>query len=154
MHAGNPRQLGFEVRNRPQIWIVCVEVTKSPPQQREQLWFVVITLGADFNQLDKVSSGLSAEIIFADAGERILEDDFGQGVQGRFAAGDDRDLRFEKKIELARERSFGATRAFGHSLNAAERLGAPGNDQAGVAKLAFAQKNRGRALHAPNLARD
>ena len=79
----------------------------------------MITLCTNLNQLDKVSGGLSAEIISADAGERILEDDFGQRVQGRFAAGDDRDLRFEKKIELARERSFGATRAFGDRLNAA-----------------------------------
>src|SRR6266581_3567572 len=113
---------------------------------------MMIALGANLNQLDKVSSGLSAEIIFADAGERILEDDFGQGVQGRFAAGDDRDLRFEKKIELARERSFGATRAFGDRLNAAQRLGAPGDNQTGIAKLTFAQKDRGGALHATNLA--
>ena len=74
-------------------------------------------------------------------------------TEARSAETRDLDLRFEKQIKLSRERRFRATRAFGHGLNAAQRLGAPGNDQAGVAKLAFAQKNRGGALHTANLAR-
>ena len=119
MHAGNPRQLGFEVPNRPQIWIVCVEVTKSPPQQRKQLGLVVITLGTDFDQLDKIGGGLSAQIIFADANKRISNHNFRERVQRRFAARHDRYFSFKKKIELAGERSLGPARTFGHRLNAA-----------------------------------
>src|SRR5436853_6104717 len=99
------------------VWIVGVKITKRAPQERKQLRLMMIALGANLNQLDKVSGGLSAEIILADAGERILEDDFGQRVQGRSAAGDDRALRFEKEIELARERRLRATRAFGDRSN-------------------------------------
>jgi len=40
----------------------------------------MITLGANLDQLDKISGGLGAQIILADAGERIFEDDFGQRV--------------------------------------------------------------------------
>src|SRR5437763_1196664 len=75
-------------------------------------------------------------------------------MQRRFATGCDRYLSFKKEIELAGEWRFGATGAFGHGLNAAQRLRAPGNNQAGIAKLAFAEKDRGRALHATNLACD
>src|SRR5438477_8641629 len=78
MHAGDPRELGFEMRNRAQVWIVGVEITKRPAQEREQFRFMMITLGANLDQLDKISRGLRAQIILADAGERIFEDDFGQ----------------------------------------------------------------------------
>src|SRR5438132_567989 len=113
----------------------------------------MIALCANLDQLDEICGGLGAKIIFPDANERILEHDFGQSVQRRFTTWHDRYLSFEKEIELAGEWSFGAARAFGDRLNATERFGAPGNDQAGVAKLAFPQKNRGRALHGANLAR-
>src|SRR5207249_2669270 len=138
MHAGDPRELGFEMRNRAQVWIVGVEITKRPAQEREQFRFMMITLGTNLDQLDKISRGLRAQIILADAGERIFEDDFGQRVQCRFATCYHRDLGFKKEIELASEWSFGAARAFGHRLNASQRLRAPGDDQTGVAKLAFA----------------
>jgi hypothetical protein len=35
MHAGDPRELGFKMLNRAQVWIVGVEVTKRPAQERE-----------------------------------------------------------------------------------------------------------------------
>src|SRR5437867_6675850 len=138
MHAGDPRELGFEMRNRTQVWIVSVEVTKRPAQEREQLRLVMITLGANLDQLDKISRGLGAQIILTDARERVFEDNFGQRVQCRFAACYHRDFGFKEKIELASEWSFGAARAFGDRLNASQRLRAPGDDQTGVAKLAFA----------------
>ena len=119
MDAGDPRELGFEMRNRAQVWIVGIEVTKRSAQEREQLRLVMITLGANLDQLDKISGGLGAQIILADAGERIFEDDFGQRVQCRFATCYHRDLGFKKEIELASEWSFGAACAFGHRLNAA-----------------------------------
>src|ERR1700692_834796 len=106
------------MRDRAQVRVVGVEITKRTAQEREQLRLVMIALGANLNQLDKVSGRLSAKIICPDAGERIFEDHFGQSVQRRFAARHDRDLRFEKKIELAGEWSFGAARPFGYRLNA------------------------------------
>ena len=154
MDARDARQLGFKMRDRPQVWIVRVEVTEGAAQQREQFRLVMIALGANLDQLDEICGRLSPNVILPNTGEGILEDDLSQGMQRRFAAGCDRYLGFKEEIELAGEWRLGATGAFGHGLNAAERLGAPGNNQAGVAKLAFAQKNRGRALHATNLARD
>src|SRR6266404_7006343 len=100
MHAGDPRELGFEMRNRTQVWIVGVEVSKRPAQECEQLRLVMITLGANLDQLDKISRGLGAQIIFADAGERISEDDFGQRVQCRFATCYHRDSASKKRSSL------------------------------------------------------
>ena len=114
----------------------------------------MIALGADLDQLDKISGSLGPLVIFADSRKRIPDDNFSQSVQGRFSTRHNRDLRLEEKIKLAGERCFCTTRAFGHCLNAAQRLGAPGNDQAGVTEFAFAKKNRRRGLHGENLARD
>src|ERR1700731_1832327 len=107
------------MRDRAQVRIVDVQITKRAAQEREQLGLVMIALGANLNQLDKVSGGLSAKIILTDAGERIFEDNFGQGVQRRSPTCYHRNLGFEKQIELAGEWSFRAARAFGHRLNAA-----------------------------------
>ena len=153
MHTRGASKLGFEMRDCAQVRMVLVEVTKRAPQQVEQLRFVMIALRANLDQLDKIGCGLSTEIILSDTREWILDHNFGQRVQRRFAARHDRDLGFKKKIELAGERSLRAASAFSNSLDAAERFGAPRNDQAGIAKLAFTQKNRGRALHSANLAR-
>ena len=119
MHTHDARELGFEMRNRTQIWIVGVEITEGPVQECKQLRFVMIAFSANLDQLDKVSSGLRAEIIFPDARERILDDNFSQRVQRRFAARHDRYFSFKKKIELAGERSLGPARTFRHGLDAA-----------------------------------
>jgi hypothetical protein len=79
----------------------------------------MIALGANLDQLDKVSGGLSAQIIRPNAGERISNDDFGQRVQCRFATCYHRDLGFKEEIELAREWSFRAARTFRYRLDAA-----------------------------------
>lgn len=138
MHAGNARELGFKMRDRAQVRIVDVKITKRAAQEREQFRLVMIALGANLNQFDKVSGSLGAKVIFPDADERIFENDFGQGVQRRFATCYYRNFRFEEKIEFAGEWSFRTAGAFSHGLNAAQRLSTPGNDQTGVAKLAFA----------------
>src|SRR4051812_17252563 len=106
------------MRDRAQVRIIAVQITERAAQKRKQLRLVMIALGANLDQLDKVSRSLSAKIIFPDTGERIFEDDFGESVERRFPAHDDRNFRFKKKIELARERSFRAARALGHRLNA------------------------------------
>ena len=119
MHAGDARQLSFKMGDRAQVWIVGVEITERATQEREQFRLVMIPLGANLYQLDKVSGHLSAKIIFPDAGERVFEDNFSQGMQGGFAAGDDRNFGFEEKIEFAGEWSLGPARTFGHRLDAA-----------------------------------
>ena len=88
----------------------------------------MIRFGADLDQLNKIRRGLSTEIIAANSNERISDNDFSQRVQCRFPTRDDRDLGFKKKIELAGERRFRAARAFGDSLNATQRFGAPGDN--------------------------
>src|SRR5438477_12832378 len=119
MHPGNTRQLSFEMRDRTQVWIISVKIAKCPAQEREQFRLMMIALGTNLDQLNKVSGGLSSEIIFSDAYERIFDDNFSQCVQRRFAARHNRDFRFEKKIELAGEWSLCAARALSDCLDAA-----------------------------------
>src|ERR1700693_4938789 len=97
-HAGDASKLSFKMGDRAQGWIVGVEITERATQEREQFRLVMIALGANLYQLEQVGSRLSAKIILPDAGERIFEDDFRQSVQGRFAAGDDRNFGFEEEI--------------------------------------------------------
>src|SRR5207245_2083646 len=59
----------------------------------------------------------------------------------------------EKQIQSAGKRTFGAARPFRDGLNAAERFGAPRNNEAGIAELPFAQQDCRCALHPSNLAR-
>ena len=114
----------------------------------------MIAFGANFNQLDEICRRLGAKIILANARKRISDDDFSQGMQRRPSTRHHRNFRFEKEIEFAGKRRFRAARAFGDRLDAAQTLGAPGNDETGIAKLAFAKKNRRRGLHGQNLARE
>ena len=153
MHPRNTRELSFKMCDRAHVRIIGVEITERSPQKRVELRFVMIALGADFDQLDEVSRGLSAQIIAANSDERIFDDDLGQRVQSRFSAWDERNLRFEKQIELTRERRLCAASAFGDGLDTTERFGAPGDNETGVAELSFANQDRARAVHGSNLAR-
>jgi len=95
---------------------------------------------------------LHAKIIFLNSGKRILDDHFCQRVQSRPATRSNGDLCFKEKIEFASKWSLGTAGAFGDSLDAAERLRAPGNNQAGIAKVSLPQKNGSCALHILSLA--
>jgi hypothetical protein len=147
VHTGDSGQLGLEVHNRSKVWLVTIKVTKGTPQKPEQLRLMMITLGTNFDQLDKIGGGLGAEIILPDTRERIAQRDFGEGVKVRLPAWCNGDIGFEKQIQFTGERTFGAASAFGHGLNAAQRLGTPRHNQAGVAKFPFAQKNGRSAWH-------
>ena len=46
----------------------------------------MIPLGANLDQLDEIGGSLRAQILAANAGERIFQDDFGQRMQIGFAA--------------------------------------------------------------------
>jgi hypothetical protein len=114
----------------------------------------MIAFRTNLNQLDKICRRLDPKVSLANSRERIRHHDLGESVQRRFSTRHERDFRFEKKVEFTGERSFGAACAFGYCLNAAQRLSAPRNDQAGITELAFAKKNRRSGLHGKNLARD
>ena len=62
-------------------------------------------------------------------------------MQIRFKTLRDRYLRFEKQIEPPAEGTIWSTRTASSSLNNAQGIGAPGDNEAGVAQFAFAQKN-------------
>ena len=81
MHASDPGQFGFKMRNGSHIWIVLVEVSKGTMQQSKKLGFVMITLRAEFNQFYEIGCCLNAQIALTDARERSSEGDFSQGVQ-------------------------------------------------------------------------
>src|SRR5207237_4203267 len=73
-------------------------------------------------------------------------------MQIRLPAPHNGNFSFKKQIQLSRKRTFRAARALCDRLNATERLRAPGDDQAGIAELAFAKQNYLRAFHAVKLA--
>ena len=107
----------------------------------------MIPLSANLDQLDEIRRRLHAKIILTDSGKWIFDDYLCQRVQSRLATGRDGDLCFEEKIESPGKWSLGTASAFGDGLDAAERLRAPGDNQAGVAKVSLPQKNGSGALH-------
>ena len=96
MHARDSRQLGLEVRDRAQVWLIGIEITEGATQKPEQLRLVMIALGANLNQLDKIGCGLGAEIILPDTRKRIAQRDFGKGMEIRLPARRNGDIGFEK----------------------------------------------------------
>jgi hypothetical protein len=62
-------------------------------------------------------------------------------VEVRSAAPRDLNLGLKKKIELAGKNAIRAARPFGRGLDLASRLGAPRDDETGVAQFPFPQKN-------------
>ena len=58
------------------------------------------------------------QIIAANSGERIFQDDFCESMQIGFAASHDRNFSLKKQVEFSGKRTFRTSRAFGNSLNA------------------------------------
>ena len=125
VHAGDSCQFTLKVQDRPKIGILPIEVGKRAPEQIKQFRLTMISLGADFDQLDEIGTRLHAQLIPTNSGERVIDDNLGQGVQIRPSTWDDGNVRFKKEIELSSKWRFGAARALGHGLNVAARLGAP-----------------------------
>ena len=96
VHAGDTRQLSLEMRDRARRRVVCIEITESPAQQPEQFRLAMIALGANLNQLNKIRRSLRTQIIAANSGERIFQDDFRERMQIGFAASHDRNFSLEK----------------------------------------------------------
>src|SRR5215831_6173686 len=109
----------------------------------------MIALGANLDQLHKIRGTLRMQIITANSGERIFQDNFRERVQIGFAASHDRDFSLKKQVEFSGKRTFLAARAFRNRLNAAQRLRAPRHDQTRVAEFSFPKKNCLRAFHSP-----
>jgi hypothetical protein len=119
VHTGDTRQLSLEMRDRARRRVVCIEITESPAHQSEQFRLAMIALGANLNQLNKIRRGLRTQIIAANSGERIFQDDFRERMQIGFATSHDRNLSLKKQIELSGKRTFLTECAFGDRLNAA-----------------------------------
>ena len=119
MHPGDARQLGFKMKEGAEIGVVRAQVGKSAAEKREKLRLVMIGLGAKLDELDKIRSGLGPPEIFANAAERIFQDDFCERMQVRFPAPRDLNFGFEKQIELSSEGALGASGTAGGSLDAA-----------------------------------
>src|SRR2546423_6919227 len=126
-----------------------VQKSKCPLQKVEQFRHRMFRRGAQLDQFNKIGSRLGATIALPDPSKGTKQDCFGQCMQTRSAAALDLDFRLEKKIELARKNALWPARAFRDGLNAAQRLCAPGNDRAGVAQFALAQKNGVGRFHHP-----
>jgi hypothetical protein len=109
----------------------------------------MIALGANLNQFNKIRRSLRTQIIAANSGERIFQDDFRERMQIRFSASHDRNFSLEKQIEFSSKRTFLTSRAFGNGLNAAKRFRAPRHDQTRVAEFSFPKENCLSAFHSP-----
>jgi len=119
VHTGETRQLRLEMRDRARRRVVCIEITESPAHQSEQFRLAMIALGANLNQLNKIRRSLRTQIIAANSGERIFQDDFRERMQIGFAASHDRNFSLKKQIQLSGKRAFLAACAFGDRLNTA-----------------------------------
>jgi hypothetical protein len=78
----------------------------------------MIALGANLNQLNKIGGSLRTQIIAANSGERIFQDDFRERMEIGFAAPHYRNFSLKKQIEFSGKRTFRTSRAFGNRLNA------------------------------------
>ena len=96
MDAGNARQFGLEMRDRACRRIVGIQIAERPAQKPEQFRLAMIALGANLNELDKISCCLHAQIVAANPGERILHDDFSERMQIRFPAAHDGNFSLKK----------------------------------------------------------
>ena len=96
VHTGDTRQLSLEMRDRARRRVVCIEITESPAQQPEQFRLAMIALGANLNQLNKIRGSLRTQIIAANSGERIFQDDFRERMQIGFATPHDRNFSLKK----------------------------------------------------------
>lgn len=119
MHAGDARELGFEMEHRAEARILLAQISESAAEQREELGFVMIGLGADFDQLDKIRGGLRPPKIFTDAAKRIFQSNFRQRMQVRLPAPRDLYFHFEEEIQFAREWTLRAPSASSDGLDAA-----------------------------------
>ena len=153
MHTGDARQLGFEMCDCARIGIIGIEIAEGAAEQGKEFGLAMIPLRANLDQFHKISRGLHAQIIRSNTAESFAQSDFRECVQIRFTARRDLNFRFEKQIQSAGKRTFGASRPFRDGLNAAERFRAPRNNEAGIAELPFAQQDCRCALHPSNLAR-
>jgi len=86
LHTSDARQFCFKVKNRALVGIILIEVTESAFEQMKDLRFVMLDLGADFDQLDKIRRGLRAPMISSNSCECIDHHNLTQGMQIRFAA--------------------------------------------------------------------
>src|SRR5437879_6216375 len=121
------------------IGIIGIEIAEGAAEQGKKFGLAMIPLRANLDQLHKISRGLHAQIIRSNTAESFAQSDFRECVQIRFTARRDLNFRFEKQIQSAGKRTFGASCPFRDSLNAAERFRAPRHNEAGVAELSFAQ---------------
>src|SRR4029077_7607728 len=130
---------GFEMRDSSQIRIVGIEIAEGAAQQGKQFGLAMIARGANLDPLHKISRCLHAQLIRSNTAERLAQNDLRECVEIRFTARRDLNFRFEEQIQSAGKRTFSASRPFRDGLDAAERFGAPRNNEAGVAELPFAQ---------------
>jgi len=139
VHTGDARQLGLEMFDCARIWIVGIEIAEGAAEQGKEFGLAMIPLGANLDQLHKISRCLQAQIIRSNTAESLAQSDLRECVQIGFTARRDLNFCFEKQIQSAGKRTFGASRPFRDGLNAAERFRAPRNNEAGVAEPSFAQ---------------
>ena len=86
VHTSDASELCFKVSNRALVGITLIEIAEGALEQMKDLRFVMLDLGANFDQFDKIRRGLGASMIRSNSGERIQNHNLTQGMQIRFAA--------------------------------------------------------------------
>ena len=86
VHTSDTRKFCFKMSNRALVGIALIEIAESALKQVKDFRFVMLDLGADFDQFDKIRRSLSAPMISSNSGECIEQRNLTQGMQIRFAA--------------------------------------------------------------------
>src|SRR5207302_9830311 len=86
VHTSDAREFCFKVKDRGLIGITLIEVTEGAFEQMKDLRFVMLDLGADLDQLDKIRRGLRAPMISSNSCKCLGYYNLAQGMQIRFAA--------------------------------------------------------------------
>src|ERR1700719_2200870 len=81
MHASYACQFALKVQERPKIRIAPIEIVESPAEQTKQLRVAMVSVGADLDQLNEIRSRLHPQLVPTNSGERVTDDNLGQGVQ-------------------------------------------------------------------------
>src|SRR5438045_9384597 len=99
------------MKDGAKVRIVRIEISEGAAQEREEFRLMVIRLGANLDQLDKIRGGLCSPEIFSNSAERIFQHDPSQGTEDRFPAAHDLIIRSEKEIDAAGGRTLPAPEA-------------------------------------------
>lgn len=124
-----------------------VEMGEGALEQIVELLDGVIGLGDRIEELGEISAEGGAVVVEPEVLVRLQQGRFAEGVELAAGAADQRDFAAVEKIEGAGEAALRLARAFGHRFQFAEIAREPGDDEARLGELGFAEEDGGGGFH-------